>query len=62
MALFDFWSADDPPASPVAQIFKQTANDSPSPWGEGRDEGGRESVGDDVRRLILKNPQSPVRN
>jgi hypothetical protein len=30
------------PANPVARISKQTENDSPSPWGEGRDEGGRE--------------------
>jgi len=30
------------PANPVARIFKGTADDSPSPWGEGRDEGGRE--------------------
>jgi len=34
--------ADECPANPVARIFKETANDSPSPWGEGRDEGGRE--------------------
>jgi hypothetical protein len=27
------------PANPVARIFKGTANDSPSPWGEGRVEG-----------------------
>jgi hypothetical protein len=25
---------------PVTRIFKGTANDSPSPWGEGRVEGG----------------------
>ena len=30
------------PANPVVRIFKWTANDSPSPWGEGRVEGGRE--------------------
>jgi hypothetical protein len=30
----------DHPANPVTRIFKGTANDSPSPWGEGRDEGG----------------------
>jgi hypothetical protein len=29
------------PANPVAQIFKAAANVSPSPWGEGWDEGGR---------------------
>ena len=34
--------ADGCPANPVAQIVKGTADDSPSPWGEGRDEGGRE--------------------
>jgi len=26
------------PANPVARIFRKAANDSPSPWGEGRDE------------------------
>jgi hypothetical protein len=35
----------DCPASrstnPVAGCFKETENVSPSPWGEGRDEGGR---------------------
>jgi hypothetical protein len=35
--------ADGRPANPVARIFKATADDSPSPWGEGRDEGGRET-------------------
>jgi len=33
----------DCPANPGARIFKGTANDSPSPWGEGRVEGGRGS-------------------
>ena len=28
-------------ANPAAGNFTVTANDSPSPWGEGRDEGGR---------------------
>ena len=37
-----FGFADERPANPVARISKQTENDSPSPWGEGRDEGGRE--------------------
>ena len=32
--------ADERPVNPVARIFMETANDSPSPWGEGRDEGG----------------------
>jgi len=32
--------AADHPANPAARMFKETANDSPSPWGEGRDEGG----------------------
>jgi hypothetical protein len=36
-----FGFADDRPANPVVRIFKKTANDSPSPWGEDRDEGGR---------------------
>ena len=31
------------PANPGARIFKGTANDSPSPWGEGRVEGGHAS-------------------
>jgi hypothetical protein len=35
--------ADDCPANPVVRILKKTANDSPSPWGEGRDEGGRDT-------------------
>jgi hypothetical protein len=38
--LAGFGFADERPANPVARIFKATANDSPSPWGEGRDEGG----------------------
>jgi hypothetical protein len=37
----DSGCADDRPAHPVARIFKKAADDSPSPWGEGRDEGGR---------------------
>jgi hypothetical protein len=39
--LADSGFADDRPANPVARIFKRTENDSPSPWGEGRVEGGR---------------------
>jgi hypothetical protein len=35
--------ADERPANPVTPIFKATANDSPSPWGEGRDEGERKT-------------------
>jgi hypothetical protein len=31
----------DCPANPGARIFKGTADNSPSPWGEGRVEGGR---------------------
>src|SRR5664279_1824277 len=31
------------PANPVAGISKDAGSDSPSPWGEGRDEGGRET-------------------
>src|ERR1035438_728429 len=34
--VFEF--SDERPASPGAQIFKQPARVSPSPWGEGRDE------------------------
>ena len=41
LPLTDSGFADDRPANPVVRIFKETANDSPSPWGEGRDEGGR---------------------
>jgi hypothetical protein len=33
--LAGFGFADEHPANPVAQIFKQTENDSPSAWGEG---------------------------
>ncbi len=33
--------ADDRPANSVAQIFNETADNSPSPWGEGRVEGER---------------------
>ena len=36
-----FGFADARPANPAMRIFKGTANDSPSPWGEGRDEGVR---------------------
>jgi hypothetical protein len=39
--LADSGFADDRPANPVERIFKETANNSPSPWGEGRDEGER---------------------
>ena len=41
MAADRFCFADDCPANSVARIFMETANDSPSPWGEGRIEGGR---------------------
>ena len=34
-------------ANPAAHIFKVAAGASPSPWGEGRDEGGQKS---DLRR------------
>ena len=37
----DFRLAKDRPANPIAQHFKHTANDSPSPGGEGRGEDGR---------------------
>ena len=36
--------ADERPANPDARIFKGTANDSPSPWGEGRVEGEFQQV------------------
>ena len=39
--LADSGFADDRPANSVAQIFKETAGNSPSPWGEGRVEGER---------------------
>jgi len=35
---------DECPANPVVRILKWLADDSPSPWGEGRDEGGRETI------------------
>ena len=59
--------ADDRPANPVARIFKETADDSPSPWGEGRDEGGRESKADGAHPQTgrtgraLRTPQSEFR-
>ena len=37
----DFWLAEDCPANPVARHSKDAANGSPSPGGEGRDEGER---------------------
>ncbi|MGB7768478.1 MAG: hypothetical protein WBN22_06435, partial [Verrucomicrobiia bacterium] len=46
-----FWLANDRPANSVARIFRKAANDSPSPWGEGRDEGGREINSGLVARL-----------
>ena len=39
--LHDSGFADDRPANPIAGFFKVTAENSPSPWGEGRDEGER---------------------
>jgi hypothetical protein len=33
--------ADECPGNPGARIFKGTADDSPSPWGEGRVEGAK---------------------
>jgi hypothetical protein len=39
--LADSGFADDRPANSVAQIFKETADNSPFPWGEGRVEGER---------------------
>ncbi len=41
-AMNDFWLAESCPANPVARISKESADGSPSPWGEGRDEGGRD--------------------
>ena len=32
-----------PSGQPSRRFFKETADDSPSPWGEGRVEGGRET-------------------
>ncbi|HEV2435294.1 MAG TPA: hypothetical protein VG077_04790 [Verrucomicrobiae bacterium] len=36
--------ADGCPANPGTQLFKRMTDDSPSPWGEGRDEGGRKPM------------------
>jgi hypothetical protein len=36
-----FWLAEDCPANSVTRHFQNAANDSPSPGGEGRDEGER---------------------
>ena len=38
------------PANPVAGYFKNAASISPSPWGEGRDEGGRKTNFDSAHR------------
>ena len=35
---------DDRLANPVAGFAKDAGRGSPSPWGEGRDEGGRETI------------------
>jgi hypothetical protein len=42
LARLDF--SVDRSANPVAGISKEAARASPSPWGEGRDEGGRETI------------------
>jgi hypothetical protein len=48
--------ADGCPANSVVRILKKTANDSPSPWGEGRVEGGRVKI---LGRLIaMDKPES----
>ena len=39
--------------NPVARIFKKAANGSPSPWGEGRGEGGRSPSKISPRKLKL---------
>jgi hypothetical protein len=39
--------------------FYETATDSPSPWGEGRDEGGRETI---FQRKGDKTPIIPLTN
>ena len=47
---------DERPANPVARIFMETANNSPSPWGEGRDEGGRGPFEISHRKLFYWTP------
>ena len=40
------------PANPAARDFRRGAGNSPSPWGEGRDEGGREHYLDSAGCLL----------
>jgi prevent-host-death family protein len=56
MAIAGFGFADERPANPVARIFMETANVSPSPWGEGRDEGGCEPFEISHRKLFYWTP------
>jgi tRNA N6-adenosine threonylcarbamoyltransferase len=59
--LAGFDCEDERPVNPDARIFMETANDSPSPWGEGRDEGGREPKMDRSRRNQMKAEGNHVR-
>ena len=56
-----FWLADDCPANPAAGIFKKAGSVSPSPWGEGRDEGGRLTNCKWLRELNLSRRNSSER-
>jgi hypothetical protein len=46
--------ADERPAKPVARIFKEMVDDSPSPWGEGWDEGENEQGNTACPKQILR--------
>jgi hypothetical protein len=41
------------PTNPVARIFQDAAGVSPSPWGEGRDEGGQNCLNLTIRRTKI---------
>jgi hypothetical protein len=56
MAIAGFGFADEHLANPVARIFMETANVSPSPRGEGRDEGGCEPFEISHRKLFYWTP------
>ena len=44
MAVAPFWFLDARPGKSSRTFSRETANDSPSPWGEGRGEGGRLTI------------------
>ena len=56
-----FRFAEDRPANPVARIFRKAADDTPSPWGEGRDEGERSNQIISDRQAGSRAPGAPGR-